>query len=143
MQTITVELDSPILYAGGAGTEIEGSFIELTEPTGKVSHLCCEIEGLIQTGLIAMSKALDEATIEAAKAQNAETDEKPDADAVLAIMTGGGVDMKKVVLTFRELFRVVGMMGGEKALTVPMMDRMSHKDFRKMIGEYAAVFIMS
>ena len=65
-----------------------------------------------------------------------------DAKAILAVMNSSGVDMKKIVLHFRELFKVVAMMGGEKQLTIARMDDMSHKDFRMMVGEYTANFIM-
>ena len=58
-------------------------------------------------------------------------------------MAGGGVDMKKVVVNFRELFKSVAMLGGEKPLTTPRMDDMSHADFRNMMGTYAANFILS
>jgi hypothetical protein len=51
--------------------------------------------------------------------------------------------MNKLVLHFRELFKEVGLMGGEKKLTAARMDDMSHKDLRKMIGVYAANFILN
>lgn len=141
MNTFSFELDSPIKYNPGNGEEVEANFIELREPTGKVSHLCCEIEALIQSGIVSMANVFDEATLEAARSES--TDQKVDADGVLAMMTGGGVDMKRVVVSFRELFREVAYMGGEKPLTVPRMDEMSHADFRKMMGEYAANFILN
>lgn len=150
MKTITFELseDNPIKYAGKDGNEIEVNFIELEEPTGKVSHLCCEIEALIQSGLVKMAGELDEATIEQAKntaeqAKESQDNSGPDADSVLAIMSSGGIDMKKVVVNFRELFKSVALMGGEKPLTVPRMDSMAHKDFRMMMGVYASNFILA
>jgi len=135
-----------IKYANGTGNEIECNFIELREPTGKVSHICCEIESLIQSGIMKMAGILDEETI--AQAKEAAKEDKseevgPDAESVLAMMTGSGIDMQKVVIHFRELFKQVAFMGGEKAITVPRMDDMNHKDFRKMMGEYASTFILS
>lgn len=143
MKHITFELNSPVKYAKD-GEDIDGSFVELREPTGKVSHLCCEIESLVQSGILKMSGLLDEETIREAKeiAKSADKDEKMDRDSILSMMSGGGVDMKKVVVNFRELFREVAFIVGEKPLTVPMMDKMSHGDFRNMMGEYAANFIM-
>ena len=148
MKTITFELKSTIKYAGGSGGEVECNFITLNEPTGKVSHICCEIESLIQSGLLSMSNLMDEDTIDkakeaAAQAKDSEETEGPDKDAVLAIMSSGGVDMKKVVLNFRDLFKEVALMGGEKKLTAPRMDDMSHTDFREMMGVYASNFILS
>ena len=144
MKNITFELNTSIKYAKD-GEDIDGSFVELREPTGKVSHLCCEIESLIQSGILKMSGILDEETIREAKemAKSADKDEKMDRDSILSMMSGGGVDMKKVVVNFRELFREMAFIAGEKPLTVPMMDKMTHGDFRNMMGEYAANFIMS
>jgi hypothetical protein len=153
MDPFIFELTTPIRYASTAGGgEIECTHIELREPTGKVSDICCAIEGLIQTGVLSMAKLLDEDTIAAAKEaakeekskkKKTDEDEVKDPESVLAMMVGGGVDMKKLVLYFRELFKTVGLMGGEKPLTAVRMDDMSHKDFRKMMGVYAVNFILN
>lgn len=146
MKTITFELSSAIKYANGSGQEVEANFIELSEPTGKVTHLCCEIESLIQSSLLSMSSSLDESVLEQAKedAKNKTDDQNSDltGEVALSMMVSGGADMRKMVVIFRELFKIVGMMGGEKPLTMPRMDDMSHKDFKNMMGEYAANFIM-
>lgn len=150
MDSILFELKGkPLKYANGGGGETECTFIELRAPTGKVSDVCCAIEGLIQSGILSMTESLGEDVINQARdaAQAAKAGKDPDTrlddQSVLAIMTGGGVDMKKVVLHFRELFREVAWMGGEKQLTVPRMDEMDHRDFRAMMGRYAAAFILS
>jgi hypothetical protein len=150
MNPINFELSKTISYANGTGSPIECSHIELREPTGKVSHICCAIEGLIQSSLLQMSDHLDAGMLEEAKeaaAQpNLEGDDdggEKDGDAVLALMVSGGADMNKLVLHFRELFKQVAWMGGEKQITSARMDDMSHADFRKMIGVYAANFILS
>lgn len=150
MKSINFELTSPIKYANGSGNEVECNFIELREPTGKVSDIACAIEGLIQSALIRTADILDQDTIEQAKeaAQNkkfepSDEEEMKDGDAILSLMAAGDVDMKKVVLYFRELFKVVAFMGGEKQITSARLDDMSHKDLRKMIGVYAANFILN
>ncbi len=127
--------------------DVEGTHIELREPSGKVSHLCCEIEALIQSALMKMADIIDdeiiaEAKESASKSQENEDKSGPDADSVLAMMTSSGIDMQKVVLHFRALFKEVAFIGSEKQMTTPMLDRMSHKDFRKMMGAYAANFIL-
>lgn len=143
-QTIHFELSKSIKYAGSDGNEIECNFIELLEPTGKVSHLCCAIEGIIQSGVMKMAEMLDQDEIEAAKetAKNNAESEK-DGDAVLALMAGSGVDMEKLVLHFRELFKSVAWMGAEKLITTARLDELSHSDLRKMMGVYAANFILN
>lgn len=150
MTAINFELSKTISYANGTGDPIECSHIELREPTGKVSHVCCAIEGLIQSSLLQMADHLDDSVLEEAKeaaaqpkAGDVDAEEEKDGDAVLALMVSGGADMNKVVIHFRELFKQVAWMGGEKKITTARMDDMSHKDFRKMIGVYAANFILN
>lgn len=146
------ELKYPVKYSPGNGQEIESNQVILKRPNGKVSHICCEIESLIQGGILKMANVLDSNVL--AEAQEAAQEAKavktiddlpeaPDEETVLSIMSGGGVDMKKVVLNFRELFKEVALIGGEKNLTHPIMDRMDHQDFRRMMGKYAANFIMT
>lgn len=144
MKPIDFELTTEVKYASGGG-ETGASFITLNPPTGKVSHICCEIESLIQGGILKMQGLIDKETLDQAKSlaeATKDTDEKMDREAVLAIMSGGGADMKKMVVNFRELFREVALIDGEKPLTVPMMEKMSHTDFKSMMGEYAANFIL-
>lgn len=153
MSSVNFELTKPFKYASkDSGGEVEANFIELREPTGKQSHLCCQIESLIQSGLMKMADVLDKDTIEQAKeaaqdAKDAKGDDDgqsgPDAESVLSIMSSGGANMIDVVGYFRQLFREVAWMGGEKLITVPRMDDMSHKDFRRMMGEYASNFILN
>jgi len=152
MKMITFNLSNPLKYAHN-NAEKETEFIELREPTGKVSYICCEIESAIQSGILKMAGALDESIMEEAKeearnkAQNKEdgdeSDQTMDSASVLNIMASGGVDMKKVVISFRELFKDVAFMGGEKQITIPRMNEMPHPDFRRMMGVYAANFILN
>ena len=151
MEPVLYELSKPFTYANGSGTEIECNHIVLMEPTGKVTHICCAIEGLIQSSLLNMAGQLSDDVVEEAKeaarvkskSKDEGEDEEKDSDAVLSLMVGGGADMNKLVLHFRDLFKQVAMMGGEKKITSARLDDMSHKDLRKMIGVYAANFILS
>lgn len=148
MSNVTFELTKPISYANGSGAPIECTHIELLEPTGKVSSVCCAIEGLIQSSILSMASTLGddvvaEAKEAAASAPDVDTDDEKDGDAVLAMMVSGGCDMQKLVLHFRELFKVVALMGGEKAITSARLDEMAHKDLRRMMGVYAANFILN
>jgi len=150
MEVIRFELSKPMAYAHN-NAETQTEFIELKEPTGRVTHICCEIEAAIQSGLLKMSSILGEDVLEEAKKEIREVKQdeekgvvpKMDADTVLSVMSGGGVDMKKVVVNFRELFKHVAFMGGEKAITTPRMDDMLHTDLRRMMGVYASNFILS
>ena len=148
MNEIIFELDKKIEYNHN-NNDLEATHIELREPSGKVSHICCEIEGMIQSALIKMADIVDDEMIAAAKDEEKSKKSKKkgdkkqiDGDAVLSMMSSSGVDMQKIVIHFRELFKQVAFAGSEKQMTIPMMDRMSHKDFKKMIGVYTANFIM-
>lgn len=152
MRTIDFPLTKTFNYANNSGAQIECSHIELREPTGKVSSTVCAIEGLIQHAILSMADMLDDATVEAAKEaaavqndqdQSTDSIEEKDGDAMMATLVASGVDMEKLVLHFRELFKQVAWMGGEKLITTPRMDEMSHRDFRMMMGVYAANFIVN
>lgn len=145
--TINFELSKTISYSNGSGDPIECNFIELHEPTGRVSNVCCAIEGLIQSGIVSMAGLLGddvvaEAKEAAAAAPEVDDEGEKDGDAVLSMMVASGCDMNKLVLHFRELFKVVALMGGEKKITTARLDDMSHKDFRRMMGVYAANFVL-
>lgn len=149
MQPIQYELTTAIKYANGSGAEIECNHVELREPTGKDSATCCAIEALVQSAVLKMADDLGDDVVEEAREQamaqqsTEDPEEHKDGKAILAIMNGGGVDMGKLVLLFRELFKSVAWMGGEKRITSARLDSMSHKDLRGMIGVYAANFILS
>lgn len=156
MKSVSHELIAPIHYADGSGDEKSCDFIELREPTGKVSHICCAIEGIVQAATMRAADMLGEELVEeareaaaaaAAKAKEGGDTEKTeimDADQALSlIMNSGGDDTKKAVLLFRDLFKQTAYMDGEKRITEARLDSLSHKDLRKMIGKYAANFILS
>ena len=67
MNPIPFELSTPISYANGSGATVECNFIELREPMGKVSHICCAIEGLIQSSILQMADQLGDDVVEEAK----------------------------------------------------------------------------
>lgn len=146
MKSINVELETTFTYANGSGEPIECSFIELKEPTGKVSATCCAIEALIKEKIIQLSNSLDDETVDRIKekpvSEEDEGFEGVDDAEFYAVCVASGVDMSKLVLYCRELFKHVALMGGEKKLTTPRMNEMTHSDFKKLIGAYLANFIM-
>ena len=139
-ESITVELDEPIMYSAKDG-EVEGSFVVLKPPTGKQSHICCELEALIQSSITQSAANLPQEMIDQAKDNKQDDDEKIDGQTLMTIINGGGADMKKFTLLFIDLFKQVGEIGGEKTLTAPIIDRLDHRDIRKMMGEYAVNFV--
>jgi len=147
MNSIDFELTSPIKYANGSGAEIECNHIQLRAPTGKVTSIACKIEGMIQSALIKIADLIDKDEIERVKEDShqkkEEDDQLKDGDAILSVISAGDIDMEKLVVSFRELFKIVAFMGGEKQITSARLDDMSHKDLRRMIGVYAANFILN
>jgi len=138
----------PIKYAGGNGHEIECSHVELRAPTGRVSHLVCGLEGLVQSALLSMADSLDDDVKTAAKeaAENkpeGAEDEEKDGDGIMTVLASSGGDMQKVILHCRELFKEVAWMGGEKLITSARLDDLDHRDLRGMCGAYIANFVLS
>lgn len=145
MNSVNVELDTTFKYANGSGDQVECSFIELREPTGKVSAICCSIEALVKEKIVQFSKTLDEEIVNQPASEEPLSEEmfdKATASEFYNLCVISGVDMSKLVLHSRELFKQVAFMGGEKKLTIPRMDEMSHSDFKKLIGSYLANFIV-
>lgn len=151
MRMVICELSSPIKYANGSGAQIECNHIELREPTGKVSAICCALEGMIKSAMVSMGSLLDddvkEKAQEAAEVKKAvEEPEEIDegkADAIYEVLISSGVDMQKLVLHYRELFKSVAWMGGEKLITSSRLDDLTHRDMKKLIGQYTANFILN
>jgi hypothetical protein len=138
---ITVDLSSPLKYTGATGPT-EATFVTLIEPMGKVSHICCELESLIQSAVMKMADLVK--GLEAESTPKADgPHEVADAESTLALMNSAGVDMSRVVLHCRELFKTTVLMGGEKPITTPRLDDLSHADMRKLVGTYIGAFVLS
>lgn len=142
MKSINFELTEPVLFSK-AGDVIEATHIELKEPNAKVSMSCLTIEGLIQSAMLKMADAFDDKMIQEAGEQKSKKDTGIDADGVMAIMLGGDCNMAKMTLSFRDLFKTCAYIASEKPMTETMLDDMSHRDFKNMIGVYAANFILA
>ena len=153
MKTITFELSEPLLYSSPEQKrEVEGNHIDLKEPTGKVSHLCSAIESAIQKGQMEMSKFFQSDEISNAieehkskKEQQKEAEEEIiDTETAASMIKNVGIeDSKKLTLMFREIFKEVAFIGSEKSMTMPLLDRMSHKDLQHMQAVYTSNFMLS
>lgn len=143
MDKITVELRKPIMYANGGGNEVEGGFLEISEPTGKVAHLVGALKVQVGSATKASIAGMDLDTAAAAesKAPTAEPNPEETGDALFAIMTMGGADMKLVMVTFKEILRETATVAAEKTFTAPMWDRMAYPDIEKALKSYLGNFI--
>lgn len=136
---IQVELDSPIMYIGATG-EVEGSFIEIKEPTGKVAHLA----GIMKAELgMATKKAFSDLDIESVdiEADSAAPTKEQEGEALYSVINTGGADIKKILLALKELLRETALIAGEKKITEPMFDRLAYRDVEKILKAYLANFI--
>lgn len=128
---ITIELGSPIAISTGSD-EKEIDFISLSAPTGKIAPLCANLKSAFFN---AVSKLPTDGV------EKDDTGEIKGSD-ILSLMYLSGIDMEKVIITAQMLIKAVGSAGGEKAMTQPMIDRMSPDDIEKCLGEYMANFIL-
>ena len=149
MKTILIELSTTVEYNYDK-KDVEGSHVELKEPTAKVSHLCGDLEGIIQEAIAKsasmisqeMRDLVKEAT-ESNESKNKDEDEDDpmDGETLLKMVAAGGGTMGKMTILFKDLLKSVGEIGGEKQMTMPIIERLSHKDLRSMMGEYLANFV--
>jgi hypothetical protein len=159
MKSINFELVGSMTYTGSNG-EAEANHIELIEPSGKVAHHACAIRAMYKEAankaMSALSDDVKEAiqqALEADDSKNPGAENADDSAATKEPMIGGdefmemlyagGAPMEKFVITFRELFKSVAKIGGEKLMTSTLLDRMTYKDIERMMGVYSANFIVN
>ena len=140
MKKIQYELKDVVMYSPeNKGEEIEGSFIELSEPTGKIAHLV----GVLKVEMGQASKnalvGIDLSSITASDLPD--KDDKSDGEGEVQILMLGGADMGKVMVAFKEILRETALMAGEKKFTEPMFNRMSYNDVEGCLAAYIGNFI--
>ncbi len=144
MQTILVELTTEVEYNHN-NNDVAGTHVELKEPNGKVSHICADIDGIAQQAIAKSAALLPASVIEAAAQErvsgSSDEDEAMDGETFLKMVAAGGGDMGRMTLLFKDLFKSVGEIGGEKPLTLAIIERISYKDLRAMMGDYAVNFV--
>ena len=130
---ILIELENPIMVTGN-GDEAEINIISLEPPTEKSAHRCADIKSAF---LSSIANLPTDGT-EEAKKDKSEISGKD----MIQMMYMSGTDMKKVIITAKEIIKAVGLLGGEKVVTQPLVDKMSPDDIEKCIGEYMANFLL-
>lgn len=145
MNTIICELTENIKYANGTGSEIEGSFLEIEEPTGKIAHLVAILKSEIGQATKNAIEGLDLSEKENLKEVGDQDDDDPESigESGYMMLTIGGSDMKKVFITFKEILRMTCKVAGEKAFTSSMYDRMAFKDVEKCLKSYIGNFMQA
>jgi len=139
LKEIIIELKTPITVRDGKGGEEEVSLLSISEPTGKHAHLVAIIESEIAVATKKAIEGIDLSDIEEIKED--EMDPKEMAEASYVMLTTGGGNMEKVTVTFHQILKACGLMGGEKPITQPMIDRMTYSDYKACLKEYIGNFI--
>lgn len=132
------ELIKPISYTPkNSGEPVEAQFITLTEPSVKQLPTCSTLK---QAFMRVISKAADE---NEGSENSSDADEVPMEDRIINALYASDEDITVILLSAKELFKEVGLIDGEKKLTVPMLDSMALEDIEKMTGKYMANFILA
>lgn len=138
MKEITVELDSPFMYNPGTGGEIEASHLTIKSPNGKVAHLAAILKAEIGMATKKSLEGLDLSGMGDGSSGDESDDEK--GEAAYALMLMGGADMKKVIVTFKEIMRESALIAGEKTFTSATFDKLEYSDIEKSLKKYLGVF---
>ena len=133
--------DNPIKYAGKDGNEIEGSFLEISEPTGRIAHLVAILKSEIGAATKKSLEGIDLSNIAESDTSGAQSEEVSDGAGEIQMLMMGGADMKRVMVTFKEILRETALLAGEKQLTEPMFNRMAYGDVESCLGQYIGNFM--
>ena len=151
MKEITIELDSSIEYKPtGASHDVEASFITIKEPNGQVAHLAGMMKSEINKASKDAFKDFDFGSVDEKEVAKEVAPEDQDAayfeeqgEAMYVVMMAGGVKMEKLIVTFQEILKVSGLVGGEKTFTTPLFNRMAFSDIEKALKAYIGNFMAS
>ena len=133
------ELIRPIKYTPkNAGEEVEAQFVTLLEPSVKQMSACSTLK---QAFMRVIAKEAGDSNDGATPAE--ESTISMHQSIINALYASPEADITAVLLSAKELFRDVGLIDGEKKLTVPMLDSMCIEDIEVMTGKYMENFILA
>ena len=133
------ELIKPIKYTPkNSGEETEAQFVTLLEPSVKQLTACSTLKQ-------AFMRVIANEAGDAEEGSSADTESTmPMHQSIMnALYASPEADITSVLLSAKELFRDVGLIDGEKKLTVPMLDAMCIEDIEVMTGKYMENFILA
>ena len=132
------ELARPIKYTPkNSGEEVEAQFVTLLEPSVKQLAPCAVLKQAFMRVISQETGGAEES------ASDKEVDEIPMENRIINALYASDTDMAVILASAKELFREVGLIDGEKKLTVPMLDVMSLDDIEMMTGKYMSNFILA
>lgn len=137
MKSFDYELEDSIAYKHQS-RDAESNLIVLKKPNGKTSETCARIKGLINAGIIRISKDLNVEASGSAK----EKEEIMSREEALDLMHCCGEDYARIVSAFKDLLKYRGFIGGEKGLSQMMIDEdLDESDIENMLGDYYRFFL--
>lgn len=140
MSQVVYELQDPFEYAY-KGDLIKASFIEVEAPSFDQMKDFVIIK---QALLAAVNEVQEESGAEIEKADEAtEGADSPDGDTIMRLLYMWSGDLPSVMAAAKRVLTdgVASVEGAEK-LTVPLLKKMSMRDYEGLVGTYLANFIM-
>lgn len=142
MKEFNHELAEPLMYSNGSGSEIEGSFITIKEPTGKIAHLTgilrTEIGGATRNAVKGMADLIS--SNDSAESSEELTAEEQ-GESAYTMLKMGDADMGRVMITMKEILRNSADVGNEKAMTAGMWDKLPESECVRILKAYIGNFI--
>ena len=134
------ELIKPFKYTPkNSGEETDAQFISLQEPSVQQLASCSTLK---QAFMRVISKESSGEETSTADTDSSAADDVPMENRIINALYASDEDMPRLLATAKELFRSVGMVDGEKKLTLPMLDSLCMEDLEMMTGKYLANFIL-
>lgn len=133
MDQVIYELKNPFEYAR-KGEQEKAQFIELTAPSFKQLQYHSPIEQAFAQAVGEIAETVSES--------DGGDDGELTGGAVLQVLLRWSGDVNKVYIAAQELFKQIAKIDGETRLTVPLMEKMHVDDYKALVGEYIANFIV-
>lgn len=138
---ITVNLTKSIAYDIKGDVE-QAKFITLDAPTARNITDCSHLKKLFTNAALAANEHNKDAKVSNGKeGSDGNSSDVSGADVMELVYTfGNSDDIEKSFIAAKNIFKNCGLLDGEIALTMPLIDKISADDFELMVGEYIANF---
>ncbi len=121
-----------------SGEKVKAQFISLKEPSVKQLSACATLKQAFMRVI-----AKQQGDSDGSDDEPVDDDSSPMESNIINALYASDTDITVILLSAKELFRDVGLIDGEKKLTVPMLDEMCIEDIEMMTGKYMANFILA
>jgi len=138
---ITINLENSVPYDKKGDVEY-AKFVTLDAPTARNIADCSHLKKLFTNAALAANehnKDAKESNSREGSVSN--SSDVSGADVMeLVYAFGNSDDIEKAFIASKNIFKNCGLLDGEIALTMPLIDKISADDFELMVGEYIANF---